>query len=223
MNRAFVALSIKAVDEDARQLEGWASRVEEDRMGDVVMPRGVKYELPLPFLLDHDHKQAVGEVDRVQITDDGIKFWAHIKKISEPGEVKDLTDKAWALVKNGLRRAVSIGFRPKEYEPLKGGGLKFTSWEWLELSAVSVPAAPGAKITGSKSMTGGEYTTVDPETIKSIDQEQRAAMAPPVEPEIPAQPMDKAVTGKTVHVAKLNAPAPDGAKPFVINRIKHLR
>ncbi|WP_417585113.1 HK97 family phage prohead protease [Pelagibacterium sp.] len=200
MERAYVALSIKALDDDARQIEGWASRVEEDRMGDIVMPKGVTYELPLPFLLDHDHKMAVGEVDRVEVTDKGIRFWAHIKKITEAGEVKDLTDKAWALVKNGLRRAVSIGFKPKEFEPLPTGGLKFTAWEWLELSAVSVPAAAGAKITGTKSYSVGD-------TFAAID------------PEIPADP-EPAASGKSVRVVKLDDPARDRAEPFVIRKIK---
>lgn len=203
MDRAFVALSIKAVDDETRQIEGWASRVEEDRVGDIVMPRGVSYELPIPFLLDHDHRLAVGEVDKIQITDDGIKFWAHIKKIAEPGEVKDLTDKAWALVKNGLRRAVSIGFKPKEFEALPTGGLKFTSWEWLELSAVSVPAAPGAKITGTKS-----YAMDDKFVAEA-----------PVDPEIP-QPQEPAAIGKTARVVKLDAPARARANPFIIRDIK---
>lgn len=169
MNRASIALSIKAVDADARQIEGWASTVDVDRMGDIVVPRGAVYELPLPFLLDHDHKQAVGEVDRVEVTDKGIKFWAHIKKVAEPGEVKDLCDKAWDLVKNGLRKAVSIGFSALEYEALPGGGLKFTSWEWLELSAVTVPASRPSRITGFKSADGAEIRTAEDPTEFDAD------------------------------------------------------
>ena len=33
MNRAFVALEIKALDDDARTIEGWATTPEVDRMG----------------------------------------------------------------------------------------------------------------------------------------------------------------------------------------------
>ena len=79
MNKAFVALSIKAVDDGERRIEGWATTSAVDRAGDIVMPQGAKYKLPLPFLLDHDHKLVVGEVDRVEVTPKGIKFWAHIK------------------------------------------------------------------------------------------------------------------------------------------------
>jgi HK97 family phage prohead protease len=159
-NRAMIDLSIKSVDDDARQIEGWASRVEEDRMGDVVVPDGAVYKLPLPFLLDHDHTKSVGLVDKVEVTPKGIKFWAHIKKISEEGEAKRLTDYAWSLIKHGLRSAVSIGFRSLDAEQIPNSyGLKFKKWEWLELSAVTVPAHPGATITARKSL-GGHFVTV---------------------------------------------------------------
>lgn len=161
MNKASINISVKSVDDDERRLEGWASRVEEDRMGDVVLPKGAIYELPLPFLLDHDHSKAVGLVDRVQVTDKGIKFWAHIKKIAEEGEAKTLTDYAWALVKNGLRSVTSIGFRAIDAEQNPNSrGLIFKRWEWLELSAVSVAAAPGARITSIKSIGGDNYVTI---------------------------------------------------------------
>ena len=161
MNKAFVALSIKAVDDDERRIEGWATTSAVDRAGDIVMPQGAKYKLPLPFLLDHDHKLVVGEVDRVEVTPKGIKFWAHIKNITEPGEIKDLCDKAWSLVRNGLRRSVSIGFSALKYEPLPSGGLKFTQWEWLELSAVGIPANGEAQITTVKSFEEGKrYQTL---------------------------------------------------------------
>jgi HK97 family phage prohead protease len=201
MNRAFVALEIKALDDDARTIEGWATTPEVDRMGDIVLPKGAEYELPIPFLLDHDHSQVVGEVDKVQVTDKGIRFWAHIKKIAEDGDAKALCDKAWSFIKHGLRKAVSIGFRPLDFDVLPNGGLKFTSWEWYELSAVGIPAQPGAVITGTKSYSLGEAFVAEA----------------PADPEIPAEPTEQAATGKTVRVVKL-APARDRA-PFVINKI----
>ena len=207
MNRANVRFQIKALDEESRTIEGWASTPDEDRMGDIVVPTGAKYELPMPFLLDHDHERAVGEVDSVEITDKGIKFKAHIKTIAEPGAVKDLCDSAWSLVKNGLRRAVSIGFRPLEMEALPTGGLKFSSWEWYELSAVSVPAQANARITGAKSYSMGEkFVAVDPIGDDAPLPDNSADDKP-------------AASGKG-RVVKLNAPARDGAEPFVIRDIK---
>src|SRR5690625_8029403 len=100
---------MKVVDDEAGLIEGWATRPEKDRVGDIVVHTGVEYKLTLRFLLDHDHSQAVGEVDQVDVSDEGIKFRAHIKKIDEPGPVKDLVDEAWQLVRHGLRRSVSTG------------------------------------------------------------------------------------------------------------------
>lgn len=157
----------KALDDDQRTLEGWATRPEEDRVGDTVLPRGATYKLPLPFLLDHDHSKAVGHVDRVEVTDKGIQFWAHIKKIAEPGEVQQMCDTAWQLVKNGLRQHVSIGFRILDAEPAQNSrGLKIKKWEWLELSAVSVPALASATITGVKGI-GSVCVSVSPQSNQS--------------------------------------------------------
>lgn len=177
-NKAIIDLSVKAVDDDERRIEGWATRPETDRVGDVVMPKGVEYRLPLPFLLDHDHQKAVGEVDRVEVSDKGIRFWAHIKKIAEEGEAKNLTDYAWSLVRNGLRRSVSIGFRALDVEQIPNSyGIKVKAWEWLELSAVSVPALQSAQITSAKNFGGSQYVSVsDPNSsivlIKSTEQKE---------------------------------------------------
>lgn len=159
-NKAIVDIQIKAIDEDSRRLEGWATRNEEDRVGDVVMPKGAVYALPLPFLLDHDHTKNVGSVDRVDVSAKGIKFFAHIAKITEPGMVKDLCDSAWELIRSGLRRSVSIGFRILDAEQIPNSyGMNIKKWEWLELSAVTVPALASAQITSFKSVEGSTYVT----------------------------------------------------------------
>ena len=156
MNKATINLHVKAVNEEQRLVEGWATTSDEDRDGDVVLPKGAVYKLPLPFLLDHDHRKVVGEVERVEVTSRGIKFWAHIKKIATPGEVKDMCDAAWELVRSGLRRSVSIGFRSLEAERIPDSrGALIKRWEWFELSAVGVPANAAAAITGFKSMDAG--------------------------------------------------------------------
>jgi len=160
MNRAFSSLTIRAMHEDERVIEGFASTPTKDRMGDVVESDGVEFNLPIPFLLDHDHRQAVGEVEHVEVTRSGIKFIARIKKIAEAGEAKDLCDKAWTLIKAGLRRSVSIGFLPVEMSPQKGGGYRYSRWNWVELSAVAVPAQPDARITATRSAGSKVHTVV---------------------------------------------------------------
>lgn len=150
MDRVFGTLSVKVLDEEQRIVEGIASTPTIDRMGDIVEPLGAEYSLPIPFLIDHDHSEAIGEVELAEVTRAGIRFRARVRKIAEPGLAKDMVDRGWHLLKHGLRKAVSIGFRPLEFDQLPGGGIRFRKWEWFELSAVTVPANAEATVTGVK-------------------------------------------------------------------------
>lgn len=155
MDRAYSTIRIKRVSEDERIIEGVATTPAPDRHLDVVEPLGGKFATPLPLLLDHDSRQAVGQVEYARATSAGIEFRARIAKIAEPGSAKDLVDTAWHLVKAKLRASVSIGFRtlPGGTEIMPTGGVRFKSWEWLELSLVSVPAQSEAQIYSAKSVT----------------------------------------------------------------------
>lgn len=151
MNRAYSVLNIKAVREDERVIEGIASTPTTDRMGDVVEPMGARFSLPMPLLWQHNHEQPIGEVFFAKPTKDGIPFKARIASVSEPGRLKDRLDEAWQSLKVGLVKAVSIGFAIGEYEPMKSGGWRISEWDWLELSAVTIPANADAIITNVKS------------------------------------------------------------------------
>lgn len=155
MNRAFSILTTKAIDDDQRIIEGWATTPTPDRMKDVVDPLGVIFSNPLVLLHQHDNARPVGTVEFSKPTKDGIKFRATLPKIMEPGALKNRVDTAWAEVKAGLVRAVSIGFRPLEMAQMDDGGIRFTKSEVLELSLVSVPANAEATITMVKSIDSG--------------------------------------------------------------------
>lgn len=162
MNRAYSTLTLKAFDSAGRRrFTGIATTPAADRMGDVVEPKGAKFQLPLPLLWQHDAGQPIGEVTSARVTDKGIEIEGEVKTIDEPGRLQDRLTEAWQSLKIGLVRGLSIGFRALEDpERIKGTyGLRFPSWEWLELSAVTIPANQEASIT----------------TIKSIDIRQRAA------------------------------------------------
>lgn len=152
MDRAFAKLSIKSVDEERREIRGVASTVSADRMGDIVDPRGAQYELPMPLLWQHDANQPVGHVTAAKTSDERIEITARVEKSDEPGRLKDRLDEAWQTVKLGLVRGLSIGFRGLEVEPLKTGGLNFKTWDWLELSMVTIPANAEANIQTIKSV-----------------------------------------------------------------------
>jgi HK97 family phage prohead protease len=201
-NRAYSVLTVKAIDEEKRIIRGIATTPTVDRVGDIIDPLGVKFTNPLAFLWQHQHDKPIGSVKFDKPTKDGIGFEAEIAQTDEPGTLKDRLDEAWQSIKLGLVRAVSVGFRPLEYSFMENGGIRFSETECYELSAVTIPANSDALIT----------------TIKSIDAQLRADAGVP-EPEIPAEPKDAAATGKSVRIVKLDAPARDRAKPFVIRRI----
>jgi HK97 family phage major capsid protein/HK97 family phage prohead protease len=152
MNRAYSILHTRGMDDDQRTIEGIATTPSADRMGDVVESTGAKYTIPMPLLWQHKSDEPVGHVEFARPTKDGIPFRARIAKIAEPGELQNRTDMAWQSVKSGLVKAVSIGFRSLDHEVMKDGGLRFKSWEWLELSLVTIPANAAANITTIRSI-----------------------------------------------------------------------
>ena len=160
MNRAYSILDIKAVDEEARVITGIATTPATDRMDDVVEPKGAQFKLQIPFLWQHRPDEPIGNVTSAKVTNAGIEVSVQLAKIAEPGTLKDRLDDAWQSIKAGLVRGLSIGFQPIESANIDGSwGQRFLKWEWLELSAVTIPANAEASI----------------QAIKSIDIAQRAA------------------------------------------------
>ena len=149
-HRQITNLTIRTLDDGQRLIEGICSTGSQDRQGDIVEPLGCIAKMPIPFMLDHDHSQAVGEITKLDVSVSGIKFQAKIAKIDTPGAAKEIVDRAYHLLRAGLRKFLSIGFRALEWEPLAGGGLRFLKWEMLEISAVAVPANADAAVTSVK-------------------------------------------------------------------------
>src|SRR5262245_59171360 len=150
MNRAYSLLTVKAVDEDARQITGMATTPAPDRLEDVVEPEGAQFKLPMPLLWQHDSGQPIGHVTHAKVSKAGIEIVAKIAK-----GVTDEIDRAWKLIKAGLVPGLSIGFKPVEHEFIKETkGIRFTKWDWLELSAVTIPANAEATIATVKAASG---------------------------------------------------------------------
>jgi uncharacterized protein len=153
MIRAYSILEMKELDDDKRVLTGIASTPSTDRMDDIVEPKGAVFKLPLPFLLQHRHDQPIGHVTRAAVKSTGIEVTVQIAKVDEPGKLKDRLDEAWQSIKAGLVRGMSIGFRAIESAEIENSwGRRFTKWEWMELSAVTVPANADATIQSIKSL-----------------------------------------------------------------------
>ncbi len=145
--RAWSTLAIKSVDEESRTITGIASTPSTDRMGDIVEPMGAEFALPLPFLWQHDSAQPIGNVISARPTKDGIPVVIQLAKSSKPGTLKDRLDEAWESIQLKLVRGLSIGFAPIERSYLDDSrGIHYTKWQWLELSAVTIPANADASI-----------------------------------------------------------------------------
>lgn len=157
MNRAYSLVEFKSVDEERRIIEGVASTVQTDRQGDIVEPKGAMFSLPLPFLWQHGKdpfvgQTPVGHLTWAKPTDKGIPVRIQMERSDTPGRLKDILDFAWEAVKKKLVRGLSIGFKPIEATDIKGSyGQRFTKWEWLELSAVTIAANAEASIVTVKS------------------------------------------------------------------------
>jgi HK97 family phage major capsid protein/HK97 family phage prohead protease len=149
-------IEFKAIDELKGIIEGIASTPSLDRVGDIVEPKGAVFKLPIPLLFMHNHSKPIGHVTEAKVTDKGIYVRAEISKDVPVPFIQE----AWELIKGGLIRGLSIGFKPIETADIDGTwGQRFLKWEWLELSTVTVQANQDANIG----------------VLKSIDAASRAA------------------------------------------------
>lgn len=158
MRYAHALIEFKSVDADARIIEGIASTPSPDRTGDVMVPEGAQFSLPLPLLWQHRADQPIGKVLSATVTKAGIKIRAQIAK-----GVLPFIDEAWSLIKAGLVPGLSIGFKAIDFTPIeKSGGYRIVKWAWLELSAVTIPMNAEATITAVKSADASDLARLGP-------------------------------------------------------------
>lgn len=154
MNQAYSLLTIKSIDEEKGMIYGIATTPVTDRVDDIVEPQGAKFTLPLPFLWQHNDQKPVGNVVQADVKDDGIHVAIQMVLASqvESVELKERLRLAWDSIKTGLVRGLSIRLRGLKVADIQHSwGMHFFEWEWLELSAVTIPANQEATITSVKS------------------------------------------------------------------------
>lgn len=146
MNRSYSLLNIRAIDDDKRIIEGIATTPTVARDGDILETSGIKFKLPIPFL--YRHKEPFGNVVSADVSEQGIAVRIQIP----PAGVSASIDEYWGLVKHGVVRGLSIGWRTLEEKFDKAiNGFRISRSEWLELSAVPVPADTNATILSVRS------------------------------------------------------------------------
>ena len=115
----------------------------KDRVGDKIEQSGweLRNFLKNPVaLFNHNQDAPIGTWENVRI--EGGKLLARLKMAARGTSAR--IDEIRSLVEQGILKAVSVGFKPLEAEPIKGGGLQFKRQELLEVSVVSIPALPSA-------------------------------------------------------------------------------
>jgi HK97 family phage prohead protease len=175
LNRAYSLLSIKQIDEELRQITGMATTPTPDRLEDVVEPDGAQFKLPLALLWQHDSAQPIGHVTHAKVDRKGIEIVARLPHVNEAGKLKDRLDEAWQSIKAGLVRGLSIGFKPIAHEYIaETKGMRFTKWDWLELSVVTIPANAEANITTVRRLA---QPVPQVETVSQPSDEEKARLA----------------------------------------------
>lgn len=129
-----------------RQIRIIVSDATPDRVGDVMVPDGCDwsdYRNNPIVLANHNAEHALGTA-QVKIRNSRIEALIDFA----PKGISHKADEFCGLAKAGVISAGSVGFEPVEFEPLAGGGRRYTKWTLLEISVVSVPANPSATVIG---------------------------------------------------------------------------
>jgi HK97 family phage major capsid protein/HK97 family phage prohead protease len=193
LNRACTLMKVKAINEDERVITGIASTPSPDRDGDILEPDGAKFRNDTPFLWQHDRSQPIGSCTPKMVKE-GLQITAKLVKPTPdmPSQLVARLDEAWSSIKSGLVKGLSIGFRPIEYSYIDDAGIRFISWDLLEVSAVTIPANAECSI----------------QTVKSYDRQLLAASGTE-QPVVKSKPTAGAtakksteIKGKTMNIAE---------------------
>lgn len=133
------------------EIVGIASTADPDRDGEVIVQSGwdLKNFLDNPVILAHHnyHNFPIGKAIDIAIKDGKLMFKMAFSQATEEAK------QAYALVKEGILSAFSVGFIVRERDDNDQNIIKKA--ELLEISLVTVPANPRA-IVYAKSMKGND-------------------------------------------------------------------
>ncbi len=117
-----------------------------DRVGDMIEKGAFRQAKgPLPMLAFHRPDDPVGVWTDIGEDAKGLTVKGRLL-IDDLPRAKEVR----ALVQSGAVTGLSIGFMTVKAENRKGGGRTIRAVDLLEISLVSVPAHPGARVTGAK-------------------------------------------------------------------------
>jgi HK97 family phage prohead protease/HK97 family phage major capsid protein len=147
-------ISSKSEAEDGTiTVRGYANTTSKDRVGDVIVKEAWRTESALtnylknPIILAyHDRAQPIGQMVDYSVTDKGLEIVAEISKSA--GVVYD-------LVKEGILKAFSVGFRVKDADYDADTDIfVIKDLELHEVSVVSIPANADSLFSLAKGFDG---------------------------------------------------------------------
>ena len=144
--------------EEAGVLSGTAAVWGNENANGVVFERGAFSDWlgagNVPALLwQHDEREPIGMVTSARETDDGLAFSAALNLATVRGR------EAHALLTQGAIRGVSMGVLATKSGATESGARLITACELWELSLVTFPAEPGARVATVSSITPGALRT----------------------------------------------------------------
>lgn len=140
---------------ELRQVRVLCSTPDADRAGDIVVQDGIDFsnflKSPTVFF-NHDQSQPLARCIEIAKVNGALQALVQFP----PAGDDPLADVLYGRVKNGVVNSVSIGFLPREEEPINPknprSGVRYLSCELLEFSFVGVPANAGAQILQRSAM-----------------------------------------------------------------------
>lgn len=148
MERVF--FETKILTDDAGTISGVAWEfAQADRVGDMIVPGAfAKAALPIPMLFGHDTNDPIGTWDVATEKRGGLHVEGKllVDEVARAREVR-------ALVRSGAVKGLSIGFQTKQAVARAGGGRTIKALTLFEISLVTIPMHPGARVTSAKSAT----------------------------------------------------------------------
>ena len=160
--------SVQEADDGSVNIKGYASTNDTDRAGDVIKKEawekgGLDNFGNNPIILfNHDYNKPIGRATSLETDEKGLKITANLSK-----SAGDVTN----LVKEGILRAFSVGFRVKDADYMESGdGYLIKDAELFEVSVVSVPANQAATFSVAKSFdTQEEYSEWREQFVKTTE------------------------------------------------------
>ena len=142
---------------DRRCVSVICSTSDPDRAGDVIVQSGIDltaYRKNPVVLWGHSADVPIARAIEIDIKGGKLQATVQFPPEGDDEDADWVYGKIWA----GIVNATSVGFIPKEYEPINSkqpwSGFKFTKSELLEFSFVSVPANAGCLIVGRSLFNG---------------------------------------------------------------------